>query len=110
MGAAADRAIDTRPEAFSPEEGLAVLDRVIATIGDAEVTAQVAVRSNDWSGSLRRHPAGEEPPFFRDLLIELRRGSEEAEQAGADTATGDDDWLGRLATLSRRRSPGRAGA
>ena len=68
VGAAADRGIDSRPGSFSPEEGLAVLDQVLAGTVAGDGPAQVLVHSADWHDVLVRQPDGDVPSLYRDLL------------------------------------------
>ena len=101
VGAAADRAIDGSPDAFTPEQGLAALDRIVAAALQLDGPAQVAVRSADWSAFLDRYPAGEEPSFFRDLFSELRGSS--VEPSAASTVGEIDRWAGLRALPARKR-------
>jgi acyl carrier protein len=72
IGAAADRGIDGAPGAFTPEQGLATLERVLAAVARQDGPTQVLVHSSDWSAITSRFPLGGEPSLYRDLFAAMR--------------------------------------
>ena len=77
VGAAADRGIDDAPGSFGVQDGLAVLDHVVAGLvgrstGGPPDPPQIVVHSPDWSDLLARFAPGTEPPLYRTLIPEVR--------------------------------------
>ena len=103
IGAAADRGIDSMPGAFSPEQGLAVLDGVLAAVVRKEGPAQLVVHSPDWSDLQTRFPAGTEPSLYRDLFAGLRAATPLVVPAARVPAAATSRRSELLALPERRR-------
>lgn len=100
VGAAAVRQIADRPDAFSPEDGLAALEWALDS-ADRDGPVQIVVRSADWSADFT--PAAQPSPFLSCVADwwRARNGEEVGEIVSIESSRGLADELGE-ATPARR--------
>jgi len=97
VGAAADRNLEAEwgVATFSPAEGLAALERIMAANH-----AQVGVLPADWSQVLQAYRPGEEPTFLREVAREARRQLVAADVTVAKTAVSEPELRQRLTAVT----------